>query len=189
MFSTKTAVAVLLALRLSSGAVAQEKQLSLDDIDGLARQKIIDSMRKTPEGVQAQSNGLNTPLTGAASAPDAPAPKPSAQKPIAQTRHAAPITFFGAYSDATGAYVLYDYQGAIYPGKRGTKLLNGWVVTALDGYSVTVSEGKRTWTEVIASAVPVPVPTSAGIQAITDLGGPLPAPAVGGMPAFVPLGK
>lgn len=88
----------------------------------------------------------------------------------------------------SGSHVLYDYQGGIYPAQRGEKLLNGWTVTRVDGYQVTVSEGKRTWTEIISapSAAPQAVDGPA-VQAITDLGGPLPTSvAVGGSPNITP---
>jgi hypothetical protein len=76
----------------------------------------------------------------------------------------------------SGAYVLYDYQGTTYTARQGTRLLNGWTVASVDGFVVNVVDGKRKWTETIAtpSDVPLALPDSPGVRAITDLGSPLP---------------
>ncbi len=50
----------------------------------------------------------------------------------------------------TGSNVLYEFRGAVYPAHVGVKLLNGWTVSKVDGYLVSVSSGKRTWTEPIS---------------------------------------
>lgn len=176
---TRQVAASLCMLGLAGLTHADEKHLTLDDIDGLARQKLVDSMRKTDGGqTPAQGVGLNAPLS--APPPAVPVGTPTAATTV--LKHASvPVTatirvkFVGAYSDMSGSHVLYDYQGGIYPAQRGAKLLNGWTVTRVDGYQVTVSEGKRTWTEVISAPSTSPQgvdgPT---VQAITDLGGPLP---------------
>jgi hypothetical protein len=181
MFSNNTArvaAASLFALCIASLAHADEKHLTLDDIDSLARQNLVNSMRKT-DAAQAPAQGvaLNAPL----SAPPAPpvaaaADSPKASKPASPPAHrTTPVTFVGAYNDMSGAHVLYDYQGGVYSAARGEKLMNGWVVTRVDGFHVSVSEGKRTWSEVIsAPSMPLPMGDSPAVRAITDLGGPLP---------------
>jgi hypothetical protein len=197
MFFNKVACQVaasLCVLSLASIAHADEKHLTLDDIDGLARQKLVDSMRKT-DGVQAaaQGVGLNAPLS--VQPPAAPESARSVAPTVvkrasAPVRTTVPVKFVGAYSDMSGSHVLYDYQGGIYPAQRGEKLLNGWTVTRVDGYQVTVAEGKRTWTEVISAPLTAPhVVDGPAVQAITDLGGPLPMGVpVGGSP-IVPFGR
>jgi hypothetical protein len=177
MFSIKTALGGLVSLAFVAGVHAQEKHLTLDDIDGLARQNIVDSMRKAPDaGKPPTSVGLNTSLNANATpAPDTSAPKAPVLKPSPPVKRSTPVSFVGAYSDASGSYALYDYQGAIYPAKQGTTLLNGWVLGRVDGFVVNVSEGKRKWMEVIAAQAPAPVVNSPGLQAISDLSGPLPA--------------
>ncbi|MEM5370952.1 hypothetical protein V4C53_33635 [Paraburkholderia azotifigens] len=181
MFSNNTvrvAAASFFSLCIVSLAHADEQHLTLDDIDGLARQNLVNSMRKTDATqAPAQGIGLNAPL----SAPPAPPVTtavvvPKGSKPAdPPARRTTPVTFVGAYSDMGGVHVLYDYQGGIYSATRGEKLINGWVVTRVDGYHVAVSEGKRTWSEVIStSAASLPTGDSAAVQAITDLGGPLP---------------
>jgi hypothetical protein len=195
MLISKSALAGAMALALAGGLHAQEKHLTLDDIDTLARQKIVDSMKRAPDGTASQQAA---PMLGA-SLPAAPAPaQAAAETPKAAPRrsaipavHSVPVTFLGAFSDSTGSYVLYDYMGAIYPGRQGTKLLNGWTVSRIDGYQVTVTEGKRTWSQVIvAQAIPVAEPSapSSSMQALNDLNSPLPS-APGGTSVFVPVGK
>ncbi|MGF6637106.1 hypothetical protein [Paraburkholderia tuberum] len=180
MFSSNSgrfAAASALVLCIAGLAHADEKHLTLDDIDGLARQNLVNSMRKA-DGAQPPAGGV------ALSAPLLTAPAPVATATIVAkspkrsdtpARKVIPVSFVGAYSDYAGPHVLYEYQGGVYAAGRGEKLLNGWVVTHVDGYRVTVAEGKRTWSDVISQ------PAGAGstgdgpaIQAITDLGGPLP---------------
>jgi hypothetical protein len=183
MFSNKSgrvAAASLFVLFAAGLAHADEKHLTLDDIDGLARQNLVNSMRKT-DGAQPPAGGvvLSAPIMGAPAAPAATATvvaKP--KRPDTPAKRAIPVSFVGAYSDASGAHVLYEYQGGVYTAGRGEKLLNGWTVTHVDGYRVTVAEGKRTWADVIsAPGGAVPLGDSPVIRAITDLGGPLPAVA------------
>jgi hypothetical protein len=141
-----------MALALAGGLHAQEKHLTLDDIDQLARQKIVDSMKKAPDGNASQQAapmlGASLPATPAPAQAAAEAPKPAPRRAVAPVVHAVPVTFLGAFSDSTGSYVLYDYMGAIYPGRQGTKLLNGWTVSRIDGYQVTVTEGNCAWNTV-----------------------------------------
>ena len=194
MFFNKGArqvAASLCLLGLASLTHAEERHLTLDDIDGLARQKLVDSMRKDGGQSVAQGVGLNAPLsapapaTGVATSTAIPRVPKRVSMPIAT-----PVRFVGAYSDMSGTHVLYDYQGGIYPAQRGEKLLNGWTFTRVDGYQVTVSEGKRTWTEVIsAPSTSAQVPDGPAVQAITDLGGPLPVSGPVGGPSTVPFGR
>jgi hypothetical protein len=183
MFSNNAArrTAASIFLLCVAGMVhADEKHLSLDDIDGLARQNLVNSMRKADgtqpaAGASAAGVVLNAPLN-APPPPDAQAAAPRPPKRPVPARTSTPVSFVGAYSDPSGAHVLYDYQGGIYSAARGAKLLNGWVVTRVDGYHVTVSEGKRTWSEVISAPETGSSATgdSAAVRAVTDLGGPLP---------------
>ncbi|WP_321794641.1 hypothetical protein [Caballeronia sp. J97] len=185
-------------LFVASGAIAQESHLTLDDIDKLARQKIVDSMRKSDSSGSAAATpgvGLTSPLGSPATAAPVMASAPVAPRVVrtAPTKRVIPATFVGAYSDMSGAYVLYDYQGATYTARQGARLLNGWTVASVDGFTVNLVDGKRKWTETIAapSDQPVVAPDSPSVRAINDLGSPLPP---GGLPTetastFVPFVK
>lgn len=195
-FGSRGALIGLLMLA-ASGAIAQESHLTLDDIDKLARQKIVDSLRKN-DAAQQSGVGLGSPL--GAPVPAAPvaasvpaAPKFLERKPTPLLKRATPAMFVGAYTDMSGAYVLYDYQGTTYTARQGSRLLNGWTVASVDGFTVNLVDGKRKWTETIAAPtdLPVALPDGPAVRAINDLGSPLPP---GGSPpantsAFVPLGK
>ncbi|MCC8397251.1 hypothetical protein LJ656_32270 [Paraburkholderia sp. MMS20-SJTR3] len=179
MFSNKLgrfAAASLFVFCAVGLAHADEKQLTLDDIDTLARQNLVNSMRKS-DGVQPSAGGvaLSAPIMGAPPAAASPTVVAKPKRADAPAKRVVPVSFVGAYSDASGAHVLYEYQGGVYTASRGEKLLNGWTVTHVDGYRVTVAEGKRNWSDVIS--VPggaASVGDNPAIQAITDLGGPLP---------------
>lgn len=199
MFSNKTAMAaVLIAMMAGAHAQAQtptqEKHLTLDDIDGMARQNLVDSMRKG--ATQPQSQSAPSMVGPATAAPPVVAsePAPPPKKPIlrasAPEKPITPVSFIGAYSDVSGSYVLYDFQGAIYPARQGAVLLNGWTVTHVDGYRVSVEYAKRKWTEVISAPVMEARGVDApAIQAINDLGSPLPpAAAPGGQSIMIPFG-
>jgi hypothetical protein len=207
MFSTKFPpqfalhAAVVSALMLAaSSAMAQESHLTLDDIDKLARQKIVDSMRKSDSSNNGMQGGvglgspLGAPAPVAPAAASAPAaPKFVEHKPLLPPKRVVPATFVGAYSDMSGAYVLYDFQGATYTARQGSRLLNGWTVASVEGFTVTLVDGKRKWTETIStpSDLPLAAPDGPAIRAINDLGSPLPP---GGLPTatastFVPFGK
>jgi hypothetical protein len=191
--TARFAASSLLAVCAAGIAHADEKHLTLDDIDGLARQNLVNSMRASDKGqTPAQGVSLNAPLSTPASPPPpvvATVVIPTAPKAsTASAQRATPVTFVGAYSDMSGAHVMYDYKGGVYSAARGERLINGWVVTRVDGYHVSVSEGKSTWTDVI-SAPPTSLPTGDGaaVKAITDLSGPLPmATAIG---TFGPNGR
>jgi len=133
MFSNKTALAGLFALSLVGAAHAQEKHLTLDDIDGLAREQIVKSMSKAPDSTATNGVGLNAPIGAPVAAPAETRAPP--RKPTPPVKRTIPVSFVGAYSDTSGSYVLYDYQGAIYPAKQGSTLLNGWVFGSMGSWS------------------------------------------------------
>jgi hypothetical protein len=93
------------------------------------------------------------------------------------------VRFVGAFSDMSGPSVLYEYRNASYPAHVGAKLLNGWTVTRVDGFVVTVAEGTgkgtRTWTETISGGTPAqdtqqPAVIGMAGRGLPDLSGPLP---------------
>ncbi|SAK95813.1 hypothetical protein AWB82_06960 [Caballeronia glebae] len=185
---------------VAGAAFSQESHLTLDDIDKLARAKLVDSMRSA-QGGQAGSAapgsavGLSSPL-GATVAPvtaAAPAaPKVERRSSAPPPKRVIPATFVGAYSDMSGSYVLYDYRGTTYTARRGGRLLNGWTVASIDGFTVNLVDGKRHWTETIAapSDVPAVIPDSPAVRAITDLSSPLPPGGISSTAStFVPFGK
>lgn len=151
--------------------VTGDSHLTLHDIDELARSKLTRALRgdgDTPASGAAVT--LKTPVP----ASTAPVPSPVVQ-PFVPRERTTPVTFVGAYSDALGQHVLYQFNGAVYPARVGEKLLNGWVARRVDGLSVVVAQGKRTWS----------VPMSGGTQestgspyitssALGDLSSPLP---------------
>ncbi|VXC82199.1 conserved exported hypothetical protein [Burkholderia sp. 8Y] len=202
MFSTKWPVraACFGALLLVTGAaLSQESHLTLDDIDKLAREKLVDSMRK---GQGGQGNSPAPSGSVALGAPVAAPPGPVGAAPVASKvverkfspppKRVIPATFVGAYSDMSGSYVLYDYQGTTYTARRGSRLLNGWTVASIDGFTVNLVDGKRHWTETIAAPADVPavIPDGPAVRAITDLSSPLPPGGVSSTAStFVPFGK
>jgi len=189
---------------VAGAAVSQESHLTLDDIDKLARAKLVDSMRG-PQGGQGGQGGSAAPGNGVglASALGAPTPAPvtaappaapkAERRPSAPPRRVIPATFVGAYSDMSGSYVLYDYQGTTYTARQGSRLLNGWTVASIDGFTVNLVDGKHKWTETIvapADAPAVALPDSPAVRAITDLSSPLPPGGVSSTSStFVPFGK
>jgi hypothetical protein len=203
MFSTKRltttswprrAVCFGALVLVTSLSQAQESHLSLDDIDKLARQKLVDSMRKT-DGAGSGGVGLGSPF-GMTAQPPLTASAPGAvkveHKPAPAPKRVIPVSFVGAYSDMSGAYVLYDYQGTTYTARQGSRLLNGWTVASVNGFEVSLADGKRKWTETISAPIdtPVVVADSPAVRAISDLGSPLPPGGLASAaPSFVPLAK
>ncbi|WP_244818506.1 hypothetical protein [Caballeronia sp. Lep1P3] len=189
---------------VAGAAISQESHLTLDDIDKLARAKLVDSMRG-PQGGQGGQGGSAAPGNGVglASPLGAPTPAPvtaappaapkAERRPSAPPRRVIPATFVGAYSDMSGSYVLYDYQGTTYTARQGSRLLNGWTVASIDGFTVNLVDGKHKWTETIvapADAPAVALPDSPAVRAITDLSSPLPPGGVSSTAStFVPFGK
>jgi hypothetical protein len=145
--------------------------LSIDEIDQITRSKIARQLAGDG-GPQGTAVTLNTP---------APSTAPAAQaiKTAPPTPRAEPVRFVGAFSDLSGQSVLYEYRSASYPAHVGAKLLNGWTVKRVDGFVVTVADGRRTWTETISGGT---ANTSDNAQqpgsptrTLSDLGGPLPS--------------
>ncbi|AOJ10106.1 hypothetical protein [Burkholderia mayonis] len=189
MFSIKHAlIAAGVGIAASAHAGPVGASLSIDDIDQLARANIARQLSGGAVGNGILPPGSMTqqqPGIAASSATAEAAPKPLEQ-PVRQPRaHAEPVTFLGAFNDEAGAHVLYSYRDAIYPARVGATLLNGWSVKGVDGYAVTVVEGKRAWKEPIRGSEPIRSPATNAIRSLVDLGSPLPAGAP--LPG-VPLG-
>ncbi len=159
-----------------SASTTGAPHLSIDDIDQITRSKIARQLAGEG-GQQGGVAALNAPAPVPASAP-ASAP---VVKVVAPSPHGEPVRFVGAFSDTSGTSVLYEYRDASYPARVGAKLLNGWTVKRVDGFVVTVAEGKRTWTETISGGTPAtvdsPRTSSLPVRSLNDLGGPLP-PAI-----------
>jgi hypothetical protein len=152
-------------------AAPAQPRLSIEDIDQITRSKIARQLTGDG-GSQSGAIALNAPAPAIA-----PNPVPVV-KVVAPRQRAEAVRFVGAFSDMSGPSVLYEFRGAFYPAHVGTKLLNGWIVKRVEGFVVTVAEGRQTWTETISggtssasdnqqSATPI-------ARALNDLGGPLP---------------
>jgi hypothetical protein len=153
---------------------AGASHLSIDDADKATRSQLL-----------RQLVGAGSPAAPANPVP-VTAPVPAApvtiHKAVAKRARAEPVRFVGAFSDMSGASVLYEYRGASYPAHVGTKLLNGWTAIRVDGFVVTVTEGSgkgaRTWTETIVGGTPPEAQpqsgSTTGLRRLTDLGAPLP---------------
>ncbi|MBN3776560.1 hypothetical protein G3O06_03140 [Burkholderia sp. Ac-20345] len=182
-------VAAGLGMAVSAHADPVGARLSIDDIDQLARASVVRSLGGNAPGAGLLPPGAMTqPQPGiAASAIAANVASKPIEKPLRSARaQAEPVSFLGAFNDEAGAHVLYSYRDAIYPARVGAKLLNGWSVKGVDGYAVTVAEGKRTWKEPIRGVAPIQMsPATAAIRSLVDLSSPLPAGAP--LPG-VPLG-
>lgn len=189
MFLTKR-LAVLIALLCASvGAyadAASTPHLSLDEVDQAAR----DSVMRQLKGDSSASKPASAPQATAPKVDPAPIPKLTEESPQQRVE---PVRFVGAFSDASSSSVLYEYRGAVYPARVGSRLLNGVSVRKVDGYQVIVTNGKRTWTEPMTGTTP---PREAGptqgfggpLRSIADLGSPLPPGVMPGSVA-VPLGR
>ncbi|RXV64466.1 hypothetical protein D1006_39750 [Burkholderia stabilis] len=183
MFSIKHAlIAASVGIAASAHAGPVGVSLSIDDIDQLARANIARQLGGGASGVGMLPPGaMSQPQPGiVASGVSADAPPKPVEKPPRQPRpHAEPVSFLGAFNDETGAHVLYSFRDAIYPARVGATLLNGWNVKSVDGYAVTVAEGKRTWKEPIRGTAQSPSlsPATNAIRSLVDLGSPLPAGA------------
>ncbi|SIO72881.1 hypothetical protein SAMN05444172_9371 [Burkholderia sp. GAS332] len=198
MFSTSRAfarVAVLLpAIGIAVTSVvarAEGPHLTLDDIDQLSRDKVVRQLKGTGDGAGGQPGNTASLVAPLPSQQDPSLiAKPSPVQRVSATRsHAEPVTFVGAYSDATGGYVLYEMGGGVYPAHLGTKLMNGWTARKVDGFLVTVVEGKRVWTEPIRGGASPGSATTPTLQAINDLGGPLPPAGSMAAPIYAPPGR
>ncbi|WP_231337737.1 hypothetical protein [Paraburkholderia sprentiae] len=146
--------------------------LSIDEIDQITRSKIARQLAGDG-GPQGPAVSLTAPAP--ATVP-APAPVIRAIPPAPRKE---PVRFVGAFSDMSGQSVLYEYRSASYPAHVGAKLLNGWTVKRVDGFVVTVADGRRTWTETIsggtANTSDSTQQTGSPTRTLGDLGGPLPS--------------
>jgi hypothetical protein len=204
MWFPKVVAFVLAGATLPVAAHAElPGHLVLDEVDAIARQHVIENL-KGPNGTSQSATPPNSPLStlpspqaGTASA-EGQAQRPTvpvmsrAQKPAPT-----PVSFEGAFSDGHRQSVLYDYKGATYAARIGAKLLNGWKVEGVDGFTVKVSFAGKHWFELMTSTSDV-MPsgqTTGPFQAISDLQSPLPpspvqnAPGGGSAPVIVKLGK
>ncbi|WP_321853343.1 hypothetical protein [Paraburkholderia tropica] len=156
-------------------AVTGDSHLTLHDIDELARSKLTRALRGDGDGdapASSASVSLRAPVPAVTTAV-APAPE---VRPFVPRERTTPVTFVGAYSDSSGQHVLYQYNGAVYPARVGEKLLNGWTARRVDGLSVTVAEGKRTWSVAMSGgAQEIPVSSFGGGATLGDLSSPLPS--------------
>lgn len=181
MFLIKHAlVAAGVGLAVTAYAEPAAPRLSIDDIDQMARASIVRQLSGGATGSSTLSpnvGGMTTPQPGiVASGAVASGPAKAAAKSTAPTHaRAEPVSFLGASRDETGSYVLYLFRDAIYPARVGATLLNGWNVKAVDGYAVTVAEGKHTWKEPIRAAAPVPSASTNSVRSLIDLASPLPS--------------
>ena len=173
--------AATVAAPVMAPAPASDAHLTLRDIDQLARNKVARALR------DGDGAGSATPAAPASAAPlraEAPPPAtppaPVLMAPAWRSPRIDPVTFVGSFTDQQGLHVLYQYGGAVYPARRGEKLLNGWVVRKVEGLFVTVAEGKATRTVAMRSGVPdgvapagnaTPVAVSGPLR---DVGAPLP---------------
>ncbi|ASW04218.1 hypothetical protein [Paraburkholderia aromaticivorans] len=162
---------------MTSGAT--DTHLSIEQVDRIARSSIARQLAGN-QGVQLSGGMPNgaAQVPAAASAPAIVVGHPAASRPRAE-----PVRFVGAFSDAGGQSVLYEYRNASYPAHVGARLLNGWTVKSVNGFVVTVADGTgkgaRTWTETISGGTPAQdnQPTAAmnvAARGVPDLSGPLP---------------
>jgi hypothetical protein len=189
MFSTRRVVALACAIGsvCATGAHAQTTtpHLSLDEIDSMVRNKVVRQITGDA-GADGTPNAANLtkpqPML-AASMPTAATASvtkvdtaPSRDTAAARSRE--PVSFVGAFADpGGGSYVLYEFRKAVYHARVGTKLINGWNLKKVEGYLVTVADGKRVWTEPISTpSASEAVSSDGGVpRSIADLGGPLPS--------------
>ncbi|CAG4914273.1 hypothetical protein [Paraburkholderia gardini] len=189
MFSNKR-LAFLAFSFVAVVAHAETPRLTLDDIDQLSRDRVVRELQGKPAGTGGAAPGpstMTTPQSAIVAGGPAKSLAPRPQKVDTRAR-SEPVTFVGAFSDASGSNVLYEFNGAVYPAHVGTKLLNGWTARKVDGYFVTVADGKRVWSEPIRGGAGAQPPASGSLQAINDLGNPLPPGVSGGTQGFF-LGK
>lgn len=157
--------------------VTPPSKLSIDDIDQKIRAQV--ARQLSGDGDAGKGVGLNAPAPVTPPAPPVRVFVP--QQPPARARSES-VKFVGAFNDATGSSVLYEFRGAYYPAHIGEKLLNGWRVSKISGFLVTVTEGDgkkpRTWTEPISGGVASadPQDSNAPARTLNDLSGGLPPP-------------
>jgi len=185
MYWDKTLAAVVCTL-CAFAARAETPRLTVEDVDQLSQAKIIQDL----SGGDPKPVAVPRTPAAPASTPAAAAPPVVVQKPVRYVAPVTPVTFVGAYrDDQGGSFVLYQYNDAVYTARTGEKLLNGWTARKVNGFLVTVEEGAgknpRTWTEPIRAMTQIVAavqtgPASNSLQAIRDLGSPLPPGIVSG---------
>lgn len=155
--------------------------LTLDQVDTASRAQLL----KELSGV----------APAPASLPSAPvvAPPPPVERPARKAAESAtrsvPVTFVGSFTDVDGTHVLYEFDGAVYSAGLGARLLNGWIARKVTGFVVTVADGRREISIPIRSAAPAPLINAGPIQALGDLGGPLPPGGIFGGNAATQIGR
>jgi hypothetical protein len=171
------------ALSVSMPDAGGDSHLTLREIDKLARDKVARALRDGDEPASSPAaSHPATPVNPVDAKPPAEAPIPTF---ISRTPRVDPVTFVGSFRDDQGMHVLYEYDGAVYPARLGEKLLNGWVVRKIDGLTVTVAQGKRTWSSPMRGGAPDDVTTTSTAPAavsgpLRDLGSPLPSWMISG---------
>ncbi|WP_176060328.1 hypothetical protein [Paraburkholderia sp. BCC1876] len=176
------AIGILMTPALSH---AERPHLTVDEIDQLSRDRVVRQLKGGADSAPQAASGasLGTPLP--VPADPAAAQKTGPLKRVESPRsRAEPVNFVGAYSDASGGYVLYEMGGGVYPAHLGTKLMNGWTAEKVSGFLVTVSQDRRVWTEPIRGGAASGVVNTPTLQAISDLGGPLPPGAAMATPIY-----
>ncbi|MEX3969885.1 hypothetical protein [Paraburkholderia caribensis] len=159
--------------------VTPPSKLSIDDIDQKIRAQV--ARQLSGDGDGPRSVGLNSPAPTAPATPTPPVVVFKSQPQPVRARSES-VKFVGAFNDATGSSVLYEFRGAYYPAHIGEKLLNGWRVSKISGFLVTVTEGDgkkpRTWIEPISGGVASadPQDSNAPARTLNDLSGGLPPP-------------
>jgi hypothetical protein len=191
MYWDKTLAAVVCTL-CAFAARAETPRLTVEDVDQLSQAKIIQDL----SGGDPKPVAVPHTPAAPASTPAAAAAPVVVQKAVRYVAPVTPVTFVGAYrDDHGGSFVLYHYNDAVFTARTGEKLLNGWTARKVNGFLVTVEEGagknSRTWTQPIrAMTQPVAATPTAmasnSLQAIRDLGSPLPPGTING-PAPVAL--
>jgi hypothetical protein len=185
MYWDKTLAAVVCTL-CAFAAWAETPRLTVEDVDQLSQAKIIQDL----SGGDPKPVAVPHTPAAPASTPAAAAAPVVVQKPVRYVAPVTPVTFVGAYrDDHGGSFVLYQYNDAVFTARTGEKLINGWTARKVNGFLVTVEEGAgkhpRTWTESMRSMTQAVASTpmsgaSNSLQAIQDLGRPLPPGMVGG---------
>lgn len=190
MSSTRPAPAWLavLCMLAATAACAETPHLTLDDIDQLSRNKVVRSLTDTPS--PSIQPAASQPAPVAIASPPDPVKPATPREPAHARSRAEPVTFVGAFHDSGGASVLYEFEGAVYAARVGTKLLNGWTTRKVDGFLVTVADGRSTWAEPLKGGGEAPPVTGGPLQALNDLNGPLPPGGIGnGTQVIVPFGR
>jgi len=178
---------LLATLFLCSLAGAQTKpstQFDLDDADAFAKAELMKSLATNGNGMP--NSVAPSPVFIGSPPPVPPTPEiKRSSKPRVATE---PVTFVGAYSEGGSASVLYQYNGAIYPGRAGVALLNGWIVESVSGFKVKVMYNGKTWEEPIVGGATALQTSNPELDAITSLSSPLP-PALRQInaPFFAPI--